>query len=235
VAEERATLGKDILDEAAKMDALRLAEQEKRRALQASLERVEKKEAQLRAVLEGKVQRLNNELQAVQTELDDALRREKLATEKTGSSDRAAMEARMKLETERRLWEEAKAHLKANVSNLTKRAHDAEASLAAAKVQLQERALAGSRGGAAEPGAAEASEAAGGDGGRGVGDGSALAAQYEAQLAAVRGEMKVRRVQSHQCLCHVAQTESPLRLPCALMFVYAFIPYTPIHYEVKRC
>ena len=102
----------------------------------------------------------------------------------------------MKLETERRLWEEAKAHLKANVSHLTKRAHDAEAGLAAAHVLLHERALVGSRGGgsaAAEQRDGEASVGGGGGGaGAGGGDGSALAAQYEAQLAAVRGEMKVR-------------------------------------------
>ena len=92
MAEERATLGKDILDEAAKMDALRQAEQERRRTLQATLDRVQKRETGLRAVLEGKVERLHKETSAVQTELDDALRREKAATERTGGSERAAME-----------------------------------------------------------------------------------------------------------------------------------------------
>ena len=85
MAEERATLGKDILDEASKMDALRQAEQEKRKALQASLERAEKKEAQLRRVLEGKVERLASDASAVQTELDDALRREKNAGDRAGT------------------------------------------------------------------------------------------------------------------------------------------------------
>jgi len=179
LAQERGDIAKEIVEEAARVDSLRQEALDRCQALEEKIQRLNKKDGEMRALLEAKVERLQKTNGQVQAELEEGMERERSAAERASRADRSAMEAATKLDTERRMWDEAKTRLKQTVSKLTKRANDAEAALAAAKVELTEKSLQISKG--QKVGASKS-----------VGDmgGSAAGVKHEAQLAAVRGELK---------------------------------------------